>query len=264
MTTASRWFAAISLALFTLPARAELVRHWEDSFSAAEQARLTGWVTAVHESVERAVAPFPFDVDLHFHRAYYARSPVPWANTRRSGRQGVNLHVDPHYSHVELMADWTAYHELAHLYLPYLGRRHSWFAEGFASFLQYPLMKSAGVMTEAEVQSAYSRKIRTAAAKYDLGDMTFIDAVPVLRARREFPTAYWGGAVYFLNVDRELRSSGTALVDVLRQFVTCCRQRRYELDSLVAELDRIADNDAFSRQLTEFRTRKGFPDYPTP
>lgn len=264
MTTASRWLTALGFALLSFPARAELAWHWEGQFNDVEQARLTAWITAVNESVERAVAPFPFDVDLYFYRADNDRSPVPWANTRRSGRQGVNLHVDPHYSHDELMADWTAYHELAHLYLPYLGRRHSWFAEGFASFLQYPLMASAGVMTEAEVQSAYSRKIRTAAAKYDLPDMTFIDAVPVLRARREYPTAYWGGAVYFLNVDRDLRDDGTTLFDVLREFVACCRQRRYELDSLVRQLDRIAGGDAFSRQLNEFRTRQGFPDYPDP
>jgi len=262
VTTTSRCLAALSLAILPLAAHAELAWHWEDPFSTAEQARLTEWLSTVHESVERAVAPFPFDVHVHFHRADGARSPVPWANTRRSGQQGINVHVDPRYPRDDLLADWTAYHELAHLYLPYLGRRNSWFAEGYASFLQYPLMVAAGVMSEAEMQSAYSRKIRTVAVNYDLPDLTFIDAVPVLRARREYPTAYWGGAIYFLNVDAELRRDGKTVIDVLRQFVMCCRQGRYGLDSLVEELDRIAEHDAFSRQLTEFRTRKGFPDYP--
>jgi hypothetical protein len=242
------------------PAGAELLWHWEDAFDDAEQAKLRAWVGTVAEKVEEAIAPYPFDVHIHFYRSS-AAAPVPWANTIRSRRQGVNVHVNPHFARDELLADWTVYHELAHLFLPFLGRQQSWFAEGFASYMQYQLMHFAGVLSTEDMWARYREKIGRAASRYDMPDRNFIEAARVLRARREYPTQYWGGAVYFLRVDAKLRALGTSVPEVVSEFVACCRFEPQDLEALVETLDRLAGAPVFSEELADFQRASGFPVY---
>ncbi|MDZ7770431.1 MAG: hypothetical protein U5K38_15920 [Woeseiaceae bacterium] len=241
-------------------ANAGIVWHWNDSFSAGEKAKLQRWITETVAGVERAVAPFPFDVHINFYRAGRGSSPVPWANTIRSRRQGVNFHVNPEHSLAALRSDWTAAHELSHLLVPYVGRRHAWFAEGFASFMQYQVMQELDVIEPDEANSRYRAKITRAKRGYDLHDLPFVDAARTLAARRQYPTMYWGGAVYFLQMDRQLRARGSSMLDVLQQFVDCCRHQRHGFDGLIAELDRIASAPVFSRRLDAWRVQPGFPD----
>ena len=239
---------------------AELIWHWDDRFSRGEQEKLKTWVEETARGIEEFIAPYPFDLHIHFHRASAAGEPVPWANTIRFHRQGVKIHVDPTSTAADLRADWTVYHELSHLLIPYLGRRHAWFAEGFASYMQYQVMHALGVLSAGQMQARYRERIDRAASRYDMPDTPFAEAAPTLRAKRRYRTMYWGGALFFLRVDRELRGQGETVPGIIRQFVECCRSTTRGLDSLVAELDRLADSDAFSRQLDTLRTEPGFPD----
>lgn len=257
-----RSVVASVLLLCCTVARADILWYWEDRFSDAERDKLTAWIATVVGSVEEKVAPYPFDLHIHFYRTNAYDSPVSWANTIRSRhRQGVNVHVDPDFSRSALLADWTAYHELAHLFLPFLGRSNSWFAEGYASFMQYQLMHAAGVLTSEAMWANYRAKIERAARDYDMPDRNFIEAAPALRARRDYPTEYWGAAVYFLRVDSALRANGSSVPDIVSEYVRCCRDRRPSLDELVESLDRLAGLDLFERELDRLRRSRGFPEY---
>ena len=146
---------------------AELTFEWVDEFTADEQAKLTAWVREVHGAVERIVGPLPVDVRTYMHRRDGAREPVPWARTQRYRGQGVHFHVDPAYSLDAFRHDWTAPHELSHLILPYVGARHAWFAEGFASHMQYRVMQAMGVLSGTEAERRYRRKLESAERNYD-------------------------------------------------------------------------------------------------
>lgn len=246
--------------LASRPAHADIHWHWEDSFSEAEKARLMQWITETVAGVEKLVAPYPFDVHIRFHRAKSGASPVPWANTVRSRRQGVNFHVNPERTLEEFLNDWTAPHELSHLLVPYVGRSNAWFAEGFASYMQYQVMHVMSILDDEQMQERYRAKIGTAEQRYDLDEIPFADAARMLVERREYPTMYWGGATYFLQVDRLLRQRGTSMLAVLREFVECCRVDTRSFSSLVHELDRIAGEPVFSNHLEVMRSRPGFPD----
>ena len=246
-------------------ARADLELHWQHDFSDHEKRMLSAWVAETERAVEALVGPFPFVVHVYLHRREDAGEPVPWANTQRSRRQGVHLHVDPRFPINAFRQDWTAPHELSHLILPYLGRHDAWFAEGFASYLQYQVMVAMGVMTLAEAEALYLRNIGRAAASYRHADKPFALAAPRLAAERQYPILYWGGAAYFLQVDDDLRQTADAsLIEVLRRYLACCGGRRGELDDLVAELDRVAGTPVFSQRLARFRTEPGFPEFRLP
>ncbi len=255
--------AVFLLCLGHLPAAlADLRFHWEDHFSREDKSKLMSWVSEVHAGVEALVGELPFDVQIYFHRTR-AGEPVPWANTeRRSYRQGVHFHVDPRFSLKDLREDWTAAHELSHLVFPYLGRSHSWFAEGFASFMQYQVMHDMGIISRQEMLQRYGQKLDRARRSYSHQDRPFAEAAPRLRAERKYPTMYWGGAAYFLQVNQALqRQNKIHMVDVLRQYVACCRRGGGDLEQLIRDLDRVARTTVFSRHLERFRTEAGFPRY---
>lgn len=259
MPLLARLFFALGAWLALQPAQAGIEWHWDDDFTAEEQAKLTRWIGETISGVEAFVRPFPFDVHVTFVRAERGDGPVPWANTVRYGRQGIRFHVNPEHSLEAFLDDWTAAHELSHLLIPYLGKRHSWFAEGFASYMQFQVLHEMGVIDREEMQRRYRLRIARAEDSYDLHDIPFADAAPRLRARREYRTMYWGGAVYFFRVQRRLAKAGTSMPEVLREFVDCCRRRTRGLDGLIGTLDRIAGEPAFSEELALLRSEPGFP-----
>ena len=249
-----------SCVLFANSAHAEIVWHWEDRFTDAEQNMLTEWIQITVAAIEKRVTAYPFDVHIYFHRRR-AGEPVPWANTERGTIQGVHFHVDTRYPQEEFLADWTAPHELSHLLIPYLGRSRAWFAEGFASFMQYQVMHEMGVLNQMQIMNHYQTHVKRAASNYALHDVPFAIAAPRLHRQREYATMYWGGATYFLQVDRALRKDDKSMVQVLRKFVDCCRNDKYKLDQLVDEFDRQSSSTVFSETLRKFKEETGFPSH---
>jgi len=240
---------------------AELRYVWEDHFSSAERERLVAWIEETAGAVETLVGAYPMDVRVYFHRLDGSREPVPWANTQRNRSQGVHFHVNPDFPLPAFRADWTAPHELAHLMLPYVGRRYAWFAEGFASYMQYQVMRTMGVLSPAAAERRYRDNLRRAERDYAYPDRPFVDAAPRLRAEGRYPVMYWGGAAYFGQVDAALARRGSSLVAVVRGYMACCRRNRADLAALIAELDRVSGTTVFSEVLTRFRGTPGFPEY---
>lgn len=240
-------------------ANAVLYFEYRDHFSAAERQRLERWVTEVAAAVEGLVGQYPFDVYIYFHLRR-ASEPVPWANTTRGYREGVHFHVDPRFSLEDFRHDWTAPHELSHLVIPYLGRAHAWFAEGLASYLQYQVMQQMGVLTAEQAAARYQQRFAAARRGYRDPEAPFVSVAPRLRSEGRYRSLYWGGAAYFLQVDRLLRAqSDTRLIDVLRNYLACCR-RRAGLGTLLQSLDRNGGAGHFERQFLTFSVTPGFPE----
>jgi len=223
---------------------------------------LVSWIEQTDAALTALVGKLPFTKHIYFHRLEQAREPVPWAHTQRRPNQGVHFHVDPTYPLAEFTADWTAPHELSHLVLPYLGERHAWFAEGFASFMQYQIMAQMGIVDERDLRKQYLERFSKAESSFDIPDLPFAEAARELRAQRRFPIMYWGGAVYFWQMDRWLAAhTQSGLNSTLRAYVSCCRARTRHLRQLMESLDGITNDAVFSAYFTSFRSRPGFPEY---
>ncbi|RLA47339.1 MAG: hypothetical protein DRR06_02705 [Gammaproteobacteria bacterium] len=243
-------------------AHAEPIIIWQDSFTTKERQKLTSWISEVSANVETLVGPFPFEVRIQFFRRGHAREPVPWANTIRSRTPGVRFYVDPLYSLDSFRRDWTAAHEISHLILPYLGSQNAWFAEGFASFMQYQVLHTMGVLSKQKMAQRYHRSIVRAEHDYAYPTQPFVAAAPRLRMEGKYSVMYWGGAVYFLQVDHWLvQTRGTTLIDVLKDYIDCCRRNGDDLDQLIIQLDQLVGFEVFAKQMARFQSERGFPEY---
>ncbi|MFK8041421.1 hypothetical protein [Congregibacter sp.] len=262
--TCARLFALVTLASLSLsvPVQGAIVWHWVGDFTELEQKALVPWLTDTHRALESFVAPLPFDVHVYMHRRDGADQPVPWANTRRNNEQALYFYVNPEFDRASFMDDWTAAHEFSHLLLPYLGSANAWFAEGFASYMQYSVMVESGAITEAEAFRRRDLKMKKAVAALAGTAVSLPENMPDLKKKRSYPTFYWGGAVYFERIDAALKKQGSSLSRVLSAYLQCCRMRRPDLDTLVSTLDRVSDTSLFSRELELMRTTPGVPARP--
>jgi hypothetical protein len=251
----------VLVAVLGTPVHAELQFEFEDSFSPGEQEKLVTWVTEVKDGVEELVGEYPIDIRVQFTRSW-SRKPVPFGRTLRGHRQGIRFHVNPRFSLDELRSDWTAAHEFSHLVLPFLGRERAWFAEGFASFMQYQVMYSMGVIDSEEVTRRYRTKLDKAARRYHYPDRAFVATAPRLRAERKYPVMYWGGAVFFFTLNEALEAhADTTVIELVSDYMRCCRRSRNSLTGLAADLDRIIGSPVVSEELGRFESVIGFPRY---
>ncbi|SDQ62026.1 hypothetical protein [Pseudoxanthomonas sp. CF125] len=184
-------------------------------------------------------------------------SPVPWGQTRRRGETGVLLYVRRDASYEQLRADWTAVHELSHLFHPYLGDSGRWLAEGLASYYQNVARARAGMLNEEEAWRRLDAGFRRGEAA---ATSARLDAMG--RGRGGTMRVYWAGAAYWLEADLALRrGSGTTLDAILDRYAECCLRGTDSVmpQDFAAALDNLAGNDTFSALYRRYAAMRGFP-----
>jgi len=258
-----RWLAGVVLgSLITVlapRAAAELRVVYQDRFSGSEQARVDDWLVRVLAAQASLVGEFPFEVMAYVRRGWRGYEPVYGGRTERFRAQGVYLTVDPAAGMDALLGSWKAPHEFSHLILPYVGRRNSWFSEGFASYMQYQVMHALNVVTADELRARYRQRLEQARADYGYPQRPFIRAAADLRARREYPTLYWGGAAFFLQIAAEL-GGDAELMALLRRYLAQGRPDRAGLPAVLDALDAVAGRPLFTANYRRWRDQPGFPD----
>ena len=231
-----------------------IVWHWEDEFSKGERQKIENLLFNVTQAVEETLGVYPFDLHFHMYRRNGSREPVPWANTRRHSIQGVNFHVDPTYSLQTFLEDWTAPHEISHLSVPFVGRDNSWFAEGYASFMQYQIMERLGIYTEDQVIAKYKGKIDRVKNHYDR-NQDFVTVAKELQRRNRYSDMYWGSATFFINLDKALKIHyDITLPDLVKEYLNCCRMEDESIEEIIASWDRILGSSSCRDLLMKYRT----------
>ena len=119
-----------------------------------------------------------------------------------------------------------------------------------------------GVLAEEDINARYQSRFERAQRKYAMDNLPFASAAPKLRAARQYPTMYWGGAIYFWQVNEWLAEhTETNLIETIRAYVECCRRNASRVSELTASLDDLVAGEVFSRHLTHFRQTPGFPEF---
>lgn len=227
---------------------------WEDDFDAHEREKLVRWLDACFANVSEHIGPYRFETILYVHRSERGGEPVPWANTVRHGEQGVRFYVDPSFTLEAFQRDWTAPHEMAHLSLPFIGREHMWFAEGYASFMQWYLLEKQGLFGTDEVRRKYKQRIERAMLRLN-SDQPFPELCAQLLKRHDYPSIYWGGSLFFFAVDQALKSKyNTDLFSVISRYQINGRMDDRTLEQLLVSLDALVGSTPFQNMLERFTT----------
>jgi hypothetical protein len=223
------------------------------------RAQLQDWLAEVARAQLTAFGRYP----LHSARVRVEQtdredeSPVPWGQTLRRGDASVLLYVRGDATLPELRADWTAIHELSHLFHPYMGRDGRWLSEGLASYYQNVLRARAGLLTAEQawrlLDAGFGRGRRESSA------------MPLIELSREHKgtmRVYWAGAAFWLQADVALRRDhGSSLDRVLSQYSQCCLSGTGQVspDAFVAELDRLSGTTEFSSLYARYVDSRQFP-----
>lgn len=225
---------------------------------------LQRWIRESAEAATTLSGRFPL-------RAAYVRvqqidsrdpSPVPWGQTQRrrvagQPQVGVLLYVRRDADYGALRGDWTAVHELSHLYHPYLGDSGRWLAEGLASYYQNVFRARAGMLGVDEAWERLDAGFRRG-EKATSGSR--LDAMG--RGRGGTMRVYWAGAAYWLEADLALRHArDTSLDAVLDEYARCCLHGGDSVapPDFAAALDRIAGGDEFTTLYRRYAATRAFP-----
>ncbi len=152
-----------------------------------------------------------------------------------SGGGGASIiaRVGAHAPKSELNDDWVLPHEMVHLAMPYVARRHHWFEEGLATYVEPIARVRAGQAGRDVVWKPFIEMMPKGLPKE--GDQG-LDRTPT------WGRTYWGGAIFCLLADvaiREQTHNGKSLDDGLRAVVAAGGNlsMRWELSHILEVVD---------------------------
>jgi hypothetical protein len=234
--------------------------HGLSSFKHDQQKILTQWVTNGVNATRATLGVYPQALELYLYPKK-SNQPVPWAHTRRDAKESIHLYVDPRFPLNKFINDWTIYHEIAHLAIPYLGSKYSWFSEGFASFMQYQIMADIDIL-DGTLDSRYQQKIAPHLRWFNSN----LPAAEIAKRRlekRDYPAGYWGGAYFFVLADQQLKvKNGISLISLITAYQYCCRTHDNNIKDLVKSLDNLIEKPIFSALLEQYETAPAKTLYP--
>ena len=193
-----------------------------------------------------------------------ASDPIPWAQVHRAQIDRVEFFTAPHATKLALQRDWTGYHELAHLLIPYRGEGDTWFSEGLASFYQNILQARVGILTEQETwQNIYAGFLR-GRADAQFNGQALAKVSDSMRENGGFMRVYWSGAWYFLAADMRLRQQSAGKVsldDALRKLNDCCAEAQLSVPQMIEKLDALNGVLIFQPLYTQVRATTSMPPF---
>lgn len=191
----------------------------------------------------------------------YSDDSIPWAQVNRGDPDIVAFYIDAMASERELVENWTTYHELSHLLVPYRGWGDLWFSEGLASYYQNLLQARTGVIDERlmwqKLHDGFERGLDNPRPDLNLAELS-----PDMRENRSFMRVYWSGAWYFLSADIALRkeSGGDVTLDTaLGMLNSCCRDRSMSAREIAKKLDLLTGSTLFTDLFARARASRALP-----
>lgn len=238
-------------ALSTKYASADQFRiHGLGKFSTGQKDVLRQWLSFGVNATRATLGVYPQPLDLYVYPRP-SNQPVPWAHTRRDKPETVHFYVDARFSAQQFIADWTIYHELAHLAIPYVGEDKAWFSEGFASYMQYQIMAHKGLLTQ-DLAAAYKTKINPH-LRWFQGNINAAAMAQNLMDKGNYPAAYWAGAYFFVLIEAQLSQYHyPSLTALIHQYQQTGREQDDDIQSLLASLDNLIDKPLFTELFRQF------------
>lgn len=188
------------------------------------------------------------DRSAHIVADYYGQFPAPLLVIRLQGMDGsgvgggrtsndsglmIQMRVGRETKADTLASDWVLVHEMVHLALPEVGRRHSWLAEGLATYVEGVARAQYGNRDIADVWAEDRHSMPMGLPQSGEGGM---DQTPT------WGRTYWGGALYCLQSDVAIREQTANRVGLQTALQAILKETGgYAFDADIAEVLRIGD-----------------------
>jgi hypothetical protein len=189
---------------------------------------------------------------------YYGRFPAPLVVLNLQSMEGagvgggrttndsglvIEASVGREATAATLSDDWVLVHEMVHLALPEVGRRHNWLAEGLATYVEGIARAQYGNRDIADVWAESRHSMPMGLPRSGEGGM---DQTPT------WGRTYWGGALYCLQADvaiRERTGNRVGLQTALRAILR--ETGGYGFERNIDEVLRIGDAATGTRALED-------------
>lgn len=175
-------------------------------FTNEQQNKIEDWVELSLEAVKTAHGSLPMDdFQIVVKPSRWSRGTVPWGEVEREEEPIVTLVVNPKASASSLKNDWTIYHELSHLLIPYDGYGPRWLSEGIASYYQNIVQHRSGLFDSETMWLKLIGGFERGRKQTNYKNFTLAHVSDHLGENRNYMRVYWSGALYWLTVDAKLR-----------------------------------------------------------
>jgi hypothetical protein len=214
----------------------------DERVQASQQAMLREWIDRSARIVAAYYAVFPAPlVVLRIQTA--PGGGVHGGRTTNESGLAIQVNVGRDATAAELAQDWVLVHEMVHLALPELGRRHNWLAEGLATYVEGIARAQYGNRDITDVWAEYRHSMPLGLPHAGEGGMD---------ETASWGRTYWGGALYCLQADvavREKTGNRLGLQTALRAILKETSGYRTERD--IDDVLRIGDAATGTRVLED-------------
>ena len=237
-----------------------------DDFSARSSRAIADWIQHLSNTLTLVYGHWPRDrwaIEVH-PVSGSIDDPIPWAQVHREGIDRISFYVVSSASTQTLKQEWTGYHELAHLLLPYRGWGDTWFSEGLASYYQNLLQARSGVITEQQMWQKLYDGFSRGRADDRFDGQTLLWVNQRMRENGGYMRVYWSGAWYFLAADIALReqSAGRLSLDnALKGLNSCCANQSLSVADIIKHLDASSDSEVFADLYQQVYQSRRQPDF---
>jgi hypothetical protein len=164
---------------------------------------LAAWVSRSASGVSAYLGGLPVPRVLVIVLPGGGRRPVGYGSTMGNGGASIMVSIAGACAEADLREDWVLVHEMVHLALPNLPRRHRWVEEGLSTYVEPVIRARLGLIEPAERWAELVRSLPKGQPRP--GDSG-------LDLTRSWGSTYWGGALFWLLADLEIRErSGNRL-----------------------------------------------------
>lgn len=211
------------------------------------QGAIVSWLRAELQTIATFFERLPDDRTVFF--VAPGSSELIRGETLGGGGASILLRLGTKVTEATLRDDWVAAHELVHVSFPNIGYEHGWFSEGLATYVEPLARVRAGLLTsETMWRDLVTGLPQGLPGKGDTG----------LEGSSEWGRIYWGGALYFLVADLQIREAtfgARSLDDALRAIAASGAnvEQRWSLMRVLEEGDRATG----TRVLHELYERMG-------
>ncbi|MFO0593481.1 MAG: hypothetical protein U0441_38425 [Polyangiaceae bacterium] len=162
----------------------------------ASDAALTRWIQTTALALDSVFGRFPIERTLIAVVPLEGSGDVEFGRTVPAGGASIVLYVGEHARETALYADWVLAHELVHLGVPSMPRDGTWIDEGLATYYGPVLRARAGLLSGDATWAEMARILPMGVATAE---------EPALAAASEHDRVYFGGSLFALTADVEIR-----------------------------------------------------------